>query len=492
MNSEHHRGADTSRGVGEGGLDDQLGVKTRKDFLAFGPDDAERLRRLGTILAPHADRIIDAMYEHFLRFREPASHLPDDATVRRLKDTQKAYFARLFEGPHDQAYVRERLNIGLAHVRVGLKPEWYVGAYNMYLRLVVEVLVESFRSGVRSRWAGARGADDLIKSLQAVMKVMSFDMGLAIDAYVTTLVQKQQEEQRAAQHERDELKRMVGRVGEVVGHLAAASEELSASSRQLRTNSEEATRQAGAVSAASEQTDQNVQSVATAAEEMTATIKEISKNVQEATRVTAQAVQISEGTNRTIGKLGESSAEIGKVIKVITSIAQQTNLLALNATIEAARAGEAGKGFAVVANEVKELAKETAKATEEIGRKIEAIQADTQGAVTAIGEIGAVIGQINEIATTIAGAVEEQAATTTEISRSVAEAARGTGEVVGNIAGVETASRNTTEGAANVLAASQSLAKMAAELDGMVAEVRDRDARRGSSAVRQEVLRRAA
>jgi methyl-accepting chemotaxis protein len=266
------------------------------------------------------------------------------------------------------------------------------------------------------------------------------------------------------------LKQSISQMAESV---AAASEELSASSRQLQTNSEEATRQAGAVSAASEQTDQNVQSVATAAEEMTATIKEISKNVQEATRVTAQAVQISEGTNRTIGKLGESSAEIGKVIKVITSIAQQTNLLALNATIEAARAGEAGKGFAVVANEVKELAKETAKATEEIGRKIEAIQADTQGAVTAIGEIGAVIGQINEIATTIAGAVEEQAATTTEISRSVAEAARGTGEVVGNIAGVETASRNTTEGAANVLAASQSLAKMAGELRALVGESSD-------------------
>ncbi|MFZ5861417.1 MAG: methyl-accepting chemotaxis protein [Nitrospirota bacterium] len=255
--------------------------------------------------------------------------------------------------------------------------------------------------------------------------------------------------------------------------VAAASEELSASSQQLRLSSEDATAKASTVSTASEQTNQNVQSVATAAEEMTATIKEISKNVQDATRVTAQAVQVSESTNRTIGKLGESSAEIGKVIKVITSIAQQTNLLALNATIEAARAGEAGKGFAVVANEVKELAKETAKATEEIERKIDAIQADTQGAVTAIGEIGGIIGRINEIATTIAGAVEEQAATTTEISRSVAEAARGTGEVVENIAGVATASRGTTEGAANVLAASQSLAQMAGALRTMVADIND-------------------
>jgi methyl-accepting chemotaxis protein len=273
-------------------------------------------------------------------------------------------------------------------------------------------------------------------------------------------------------------------LSQMADSVASASEELSASSQQLRVNSEEATRQANAVSSASEQTNQNVQTVASAAEEMAATIKEISKNVHEATRVTSQAVQVSDATNRTIGKLGESSAEIGKVINVITSIAQQTNLLALNATIEAARAGEAGKGFAVVANEVKELAKETAKATEEIGRKIEAIQADTRGAVTAIGEIGTIIGQINEIATTIAGAVEEQAATTTEISRSVAEAARGTGAVVENIAGVANSSRSTAKGAANVLAASQSLAKMAGELDLLIGEIRDRaaphDARQGT------------
>ncbi|MBI3606711.1 MAG: HAMP domain-containing protein [Nitrospirae bacterium] len=265
--------------------------------------------------------------------------------------------------------------------------------------------------------------------------------------------------------------KLVASLSNVADAVASASEELSASSHEMSASSEETTRQASAVSTASEQTNRNVQTVAGAAEEMAATIKEISKNVQEATRVTAQAVRLSESTNGTIAKLGESSIEIGKVIKVITSIAQQTNLLALNATIEAARAGEAGKGFAVVANEVKELAKETAKATEEIGRKIEAIQGDTQGAVGAIGEIGKIIGQINDIATTIAGAVEEQAATTTEISRSVAEAARGTGEVVENIAGVAEASRSTAEGAASILTASQNLSRMAGELRALVGNI---------------------
>ncbi len=205
--------------------------------------------------------------------------------------------------------------------------------------------------------------------------------------------------------------------------LGASSEELTSVSAQMSANAEETSAQANVVSAASEQVSKNVQTVATGVEEMGASIKEIAKNADEAARVAGTAVKVADTTNATIGKLGESSAEIGKVIKVITSIAEQTNLLALNATIEAARAGEAGKGFAVVANEVKELAKETARATEDISQKIEAIQVDTKGAVDAIKQISDVINQINDISNTIAGAVEEQTATTNEISRNVAEAA---------------------------------------------------------------------
>lgn len=260
------------------------------------------------------------------------------------------------------------------------------------------------------------------------------------------------------------LREMISGIQHGSSQISTTSEELAAFSKHVEANIEETNRQVTSVSAAGEQTNRNVQTVATAAEEMTATIKEISKNVQEATSVTTQAVSAAQSTNAIISKLGESSAEIGKVIKVITSIAQQTNLLALNATIEAARAGEAGKGFAVVANEVKDLAKETAKATEEISRKIEAIQTDTRGAVSAIGEIGQIITKINEISMTIAGAVEEQAVTTNEISRNMTEAAKGTGEVVQSIAGVATASKGTAEGAANVMSASQILAKMGLEL----------------------------
>ncbi|HKI31573.1 MAG TPA: methyl-accepting chemotaxis protein, partial [Gemmataceae bacterium] len=215
--------------------------------------------------------------------------------------------------------------------------------------------------------------------------------------------------------------------------LAGASEELSAVSTQMSANAEETAAQAGVVSAASDQVSKNVQTVATGTEEMSASIREIAKNAAEAARVAQSAVQVATSANASVAKLGDSSAEIGKVIKVITSIAEQTNLLALNATIEAARAGEAGKGFAVVANEVKELAKETAKATEEIGQKIEAIQTDTRGAVDAIKQIGEVIDKVNDISSTIAGAVEEQTATTNEMGRNVAEAAKGSGEIAQNI-----------------------------------------------------------
>jgi methyl-accepting chemotaxis protein len=197
---------------------------------------------------------------------------------------------------------------------------------------------------------------------------------------------------------------------------------------------------------------------------MGASIKEIAKNATEAARIATSAVKTAETTTLTVSKLGESSTEIGQVIKVITSIAQQTNLLALNATIEAARAGEAGKGFAVVANEVKELAKETAKATEDISRKIEAIQGNTQAAVDAIASISTVINQINDISNTIATAVEEQNATTNEMSRNASHAASSSGEITSNIAGVAQAAESTSRGAADTQKEAQQLVETSREL----------------------------
>jgi methyl-accepting chemotaxis protein len=265
-----------------------------------------------------------------------------------------------------------------------------------------------------------------------------------------------------------DLRRSFGSIGESAANLAAASEELTATNQQMSANAEETSAQTKVVSAATLQVSENLQTVATGAEEMGASIKEIAKNATEAAKVATSAVKVAETANSTVSKLGESSAEIGQVIKVITSIAQQTNLLALNATIEAARAGEAGKGFAVVANEVKELAKETAKATEDISRKIEAIQADTKAAVDAIATISEVINQINGISSTIASAVEEQNATTNEMSRNLSEAARGSGEITSNIAGVAQAAESTSRGANDSQRAAQDLVETSTQLRRLV------------------------
>ena len=262
------------------------------------------------------------------------------------------------------------------------------------------------------------------------------------------------------------------RVARMIGPLSQAAAELGRIAQEISRNTGHTANQANVVSAGSEQVSRNIQTVATAADEMGASISEIARNTAEASKVANAAVQSAEATNLTIAKLGQSSAEIGQVIKVITSIAQQTNLLALNATIEAARAGEAGKGFAVVANEVKELARETARATEDISKKIESIQADSSGAVTAIGEIGSVIGRISDIQNNVASAVEEQSLTTGEITRNLAEAAKGGVAISKSIAAVAEAARCGATGVVETQKSAEVVERMAEELHELLARFR--------------------
>ncbi|GAA3636091.1 hypothetical protein GCM10022223_63160 [Kineosporia mesophila] len=287
-------------------------------------------------------------------------------------------------------------------------------------------------------------------------------------------------------HQRDEVGRMASSTRRAVsafretitalGHhsstLSSASSQLKALSQQGAEGARNGAEQASRVADTAGVMSMNIQTVAAGAEEMEASIREISQNTTRAVEVARRAVDVTAGTTAVMAKLGNSSAEIGNVIKLITSIAEQTNLLALNATIEAARAGTAGKGFAVVADEVKQLAQETARATEDIGQRVAAIQADTGGAVAAIEEISQIIQNINEFQTTIASAVEEQSATTAEMSRSVNEAADAGGSVARTVTEVSRSIEQTTAGTTDAYRAAGELEQMSADLRELVGQFR--------------------
>jgi methyl-accepting chemotaxis protein len=264
------------------------------------------------------------------------------------------------------------------------------------------------------------------------------------------------------------LRGMIETITSSATTIAGSAEELSVATRQLASSAEETTTRSATTFESAEEVSRNVQTVASATEEMTASISEISQSSTQAVRVAGAAVQEAEAVNATVAKLGDSSVEIADVVKVITSIAEQTNLLALNATIEAARAGDAGKGFAVVAEEVKQLAQETSRATEDISRRIEAIQGDSQAAVEAIGRIGVTIEEVNSYQTTIAAAVEEQTATTGEMARSVSDVASGSMQIASNIESVAAVARASTDGVREAERATSELAQLSGELRQLV------------------------
>jgi methyl-accepting chemotaxis protein len=257
-------------------------------------------------------------------------------------------------------------------------------------------------------------------------------------------------------------------VGSMVGTVSSASVELEAAATSLQNTAEATENLTATVTSASEDASGNVQSVAGSTEELTSSVNEVGRQVQESSQIAAEAVRQAELTDARIAQLSQAASRIGDVVKLITAIAEQTNLLALNATIEAARAGEAGRGFAVVASEVKALAAQTAKATEEIGAQIASMQTATQESVGAIKEIGSTIGRISHIASGIAAAVEQQGATTTEIARNLHQAAQATSRVASNISSVNRGAVETGSASSQVLASARSLSKESHLLKGEV------------------------
>jgi methyl-accepting chemotaxis protein len=270
----------------------------------------------------------------------------------------------------------------------------------------------------------------------------------------------------------ERVQHLVGRIAESTTSLGGSVNNLREVSVSLAAGAEQTSVQAGTVSHASEEVSRHVQTVAAGAEQMGASITEIAASATAAARVAQSAVVATGSANETVSQLGRSSDQISNVIKLITSIAEQTNLLALNATIEAARAGESGKGFAVVATEVKDLAQETAKATEDIAQRVQAIQQDSGAAADAIREIGDIIAQISDYSTTIASAVEEQTATTSEINRNISEAATGSVDITENITGVAEAATSTSAAATEASATTDSVASVVSDLRTAVGQFR--------------------
>ncbi|MCW8915365.1 MAG: methyl-accepting chemotaxis protein [Magnetovibrio sp.] len=315
------------------------------------------------------------------------------------------------------------------------------------------------------------------EAMQISSKITEFnDIGIAADSLREAMVNREEaaareeERERLAKEERRQTREQMANnfeqaVGGVVAALTDAATDMQSAAEALSITAEQASEQSSTVAMASEQASANVQTVASASEELTASISEISRQVLQSTEVAGSAVTEVDSANSKVQGLAEAANKIGEVVALITDIADQTNLLALNATIEAARAGDAGKGFAVVASEVKNLANQTAKATEEISAQIGGIQGATEEAVQAIGSIGNTINQINGITSTVAAAVEEQGAATQEISRNVDEASHGTQEVSQNIDRVSTAATETGQSAEQLLDAAKNVAQQSVLLN---------------------------
>jgi methyl-accepting chemotaxis protein len=443
--------------VSEGNQDRE----TRMRFMRIDSSTGELLREFWKVVEPALPKMLEGFYQHVVREPQLARMIGND--IPRLKAAQGSHWGRLFNGRFDREYMQGVRAIGLIHNKIGLEPRWYIGGYNFVLSQLAALAVSQYR------WRPGH----LSAMLTALNCAVMLDMDIAISVYQEAmLTERQKQQDRISSAIRD----FDAQMKTVLDTLGGSATNLQNSANVLAANAEQSTRQSAAVAAGSEEASANVQAVASATEQLTSSVREIGRQVSESTRITGRAVEQAGQSGVSMQGLAEAAQRIGAVVELINTIAGQTNLLALNATIEAARAGDAGRGFAVVASEVKALAEQTAKATDEISQQILAIQTATKQSVGSMQEIGATIASVNEIATAIAAAVEQQGMATAEIARNVQEAARGTHEVSSNIAGVSRAANETDQTATRMLSAANEISQQSdllrTSVEGFFAAIR--------------------
>ena len=413
----------------DGSVDDKL------QFAAIDAGTRTELPRLWNLVSPHIPEILEGFYNH--ASTEP--HLAEMVAgqVPRLMKAQNIHWQMLFSGRFDDAYFAGAKRVGMAHVRAGLEPDWYVGGYLYILNRLTVIIVGKYR--FRS--------DRLASALTALNKAVLFDFGLAISQYQAALLNERQARTDFINQSVDAFRDKSKMILDAFGRSAGAMSDTAAT---LDRVANEASAEAASVASVSEETATMVQSVAAASEELAASISEIGTQLKDAQATVAEAQSITSRSTDAMESLSRSGTEIGSVVEIIQAIAEQTNLLALNATIEAARAGEAGRGFAVVAQEVKTLSGQTAQATGEIATRVSDIQRETSEAVTAINQIAEIMTKIDSLTTTIASSISTQGEATDEISGNVQTAAAGTSQLANNVSGVEKSIQDANSAAENV------------------------------------------
>ncbi|WBV42255.1 globin-coupled sensor protein [Pseudoroseomonas cervicalis] len=437
----------------------QYDIRERLRFLGFDQASRDALSDFLPVLQARLPEVLQKFYAHLRQWPELAGMFKGDG-MRRAEQAQAAHWGQLFSGRFDDAYVDSVRRIGLMHSRIGLEPRFYIGGYSFILGHLIDMACQSFTSRLNPAAAQRRTAT-LVRALnQAVM----IDMDMAISIYL--------EENKAAYDRKVATLSTAfeSKVGPLVDAVAGQAGALRSTAAGMSETARQTAQQANVVAGAAREASGGVATVAAATEELSSSVEEIARQVAHSSAMTRQAVETSRRTDGIVRALAGGAQKIGEVIGLIETVAAQTNLLALNATIEAARAGEAGKGFAVVASEVKNLASQTARATEEISQQVGEMQNATRDVVGAIGEITGAIGELNKVATAIAAAVEQQGAATREISRSVQETASGTRQVTESIAAVSSSAEATGQAAQEALRNAEAQAQ---QTDGLRREMHD-------------------